>query len=172
MEQIILPAQGEVDYGEALELAIEREIKAKFMYRTIAKYSKVPHLVKKLEFLAEEEQSHRDNLEDLYKKIVGKKKDFDAMVKFPDESKAGKLAELSTPELLKIAIDKEKEANAYYVTLALNSEDKAMKDIFNYLAEEEVTHRRMLEIELKLYEGEKPLSRPVESIPGVYREWW
>ncbi|MCD4782249.1 MAG: ferritin family protein [Candidatus Eremiobacteraeota bacterium] len=172
MEQIILPAQGEVNYAEALELAIEREIKAEFMYRTIAKYSKVQHLINKLRFLADEEQSHKENLQDLFKKIVGKKKDFDSMVKFPDESKTGELAKLNTPELLKIAVEKEKESNAYYVTLSLNSKEQALKDIFNYLAEEEATHRRMLELELKLYEEETPLSRPVETIPGIYRDWW
>ena len=67
---------------------------------------------------------------------------------------------------------KEKEAHAYYITLAANSDDEAMRDIFYYLAEEELTHRRMLEIELKLYTGEMPLARPVEAIPGVYRDWW
>lgn len=172
MEQRILPSSGEVKYAEALDMAIEREIKAKFMYKTIARYSQNPHFKVKMEFLAEEEQSHRDNLEDLYKKIVGKTKDFDANIQLPDESKVKGLAEMKITELLIIAIDKEKEANAFYVTLASNTEDYGVKDLFNYLAEEETTHRRILELELKLYEGEKPLSRPVEVIPGVYRNWW
>ncbi len=172
MEQKILPSSGEVKYADALAMAIEREIKAKFMYKTIAKYSKVPHLKTKVEFLAEEEQSHRENLEDLYKKIGGETQDFDAQVHFPDESKVKGLAEMKVDELLKVAIQKEKEAHAFYITMASNSKDEGMKDLFNYLAEEESTHRRILELELKLYEGEKPLSRPVEAIPGIYRDWW
>jgi len=172
MEQKILPAQGEASYAQSLEIAIEREIKAKFMYKTMARFTKVEHMKTKLEFLAAEEQSHRDNLEDLYKKIVGKTKDFDGMVSFPDEKKAAKVANLEIPELLKIAIGKEIEANEFYKKMASTTEDDAAKNIFNYLAEEEMTHQRMLEIELKLYMGEKPLARPVEAIPGIYRDWW
>ena len=172
MEQKILPSQGKTNYSEALELAIEREIKAKFMYKTIARHTQVGHMKTKMEFLAEEEQSHRENLEDLYKKIVGKTKDFDGMVSFPSEEKAKEIAEMDIKEILKVAIGKEEEANQHYIALAKEAEEDSLKDLFHYLAEEEVTHRRMLELELKLYTGEMPLSRPVEAIPGVYRDWW
>ena len=60
MQQKILPAQGEVNYLEALDIAIEREIKAKYMYETLAKYVKTEHMKNKLAFLASEEQKHRD----------------------------------------------------------------------------------------------------------------
>jgi rubrerythrin len=172
MEQNILPAQGDTSYVKPLELAIEREIKARYMYKAIAKHSTVPNIKTKLEFLAEEEQSHRENLEDLYKKIVGKSKDFEASIIFPDESKSEMYAKFEITEILEIAIEKEKEACDFYKDLAHKSGEGSLKDLFNYLAEEELTHKRILELELKLYTGATPLSRPVETIPGVYRDWW
>lgn len=172
MEQKILPSQGKTVYAEALEMAIEREIKAKYMYKTIARHTQVGHMKAKMEFLADEEQSHRENLEDLYVKIVGESKDFDAMVSFPDESKGEGFAKMEIKEILGVAIGKETEAYEFYKDLAKKEEVDSLIDLFNYLAEEELTHRRMLELELKLYTGEMPLSRPVEAIPGVYREWW
>ncbi len=172
MEQKILPSQGKTVYAEALELAIVREIKAKFMYKTIAHHTQVGHMKTKMEFLADEEQSHRENLEDLYVKIVGESKDFDSLVPFPDESKGNEFAKMEIKEVLGVAIGKETEAYEYYRDLAKKEEVDSLVDLFNYLAEEELTHRRMLELEMKLYTGEKPLSRPVEAIPGIYREWW
>lgn len=174
MKQNILPAQGEVDYLEALEIAVGREIKAKFMYDSMAKYVDSEHMKNKLKFLASEEQSHRDNLEDLYKKISGKSKNFDAIVSFPSEEKVKSASKLEITQLLKVAIDKEKEANALYTTLAGNADDEGMKEIFNYLAEEELNHRRMLELELTLYKKERPQGnkRSVEMVPSVYKEWW
>lgn len=174
MQQNILPSQGSVNYLEALDIAIEREIKAKFMYLMMAQHTKAGKLVTKLKFLADEEQSHRDNLEDLYKKISGKSKDFDSSVSFPSSEKVKSTAELELSELLKVAISKEKEAYEFYVELADNSADEGMKDLFRYLAEEESNHRRILEAELKLYTGERPMGneRSVEMVPGIYKEWW
>lgn len=172
MEQRILPSQGDVKHADAIEMAIGREIKAKYMYQTIAKYSQEPRLKVKMSFLTEEEQNHRDNLEDLYKKITGAVKNFDESVSLPDESKFKEYAGMPIDELLKLAVEKEVEAHDFYKELANNSENVGMKDLFNYLAEEEMTHRRLLEIEYKLYQGATPLARSVETIPGVYKDWW
>lgn len=172
MEQKILPSQGKTLYAEALEVAIVREIKAKFMYKMIARHTQVEHMKTKMEFLAEEEQSHRENLEDLYIKIAGSTKDFDALADFPDESKGEKFDKMDIKEILKVAIGKETEAYDFYTDLAGKEDNEGLKDLFHYLAEEELTHRRMLELELKLYSGEIPISRPVETLPGIYREWW
>lgn len=174
MQQNVLPAQGKVNYLEALEIAIEREIKARFMYVTMARYAKETHMKRKLEFLAQEEDSHKVNLQDLYQKISGLTRDFDDLVKFPDEGTAASLASVEMADLLRLAIGKETEASQFYVVLAGNSSDPSMKEIFNYLAEEELTHRRMLELQLKLYVGERPMGNEasVEMVPGVYKEWW
>lgn len=174
MQQYVLPAQGKVNYLEALEVAIQREIKSKYMYQMMARFAKTTHLKNKLEFLALEEKNHWDNLEDLYKKISGKKGDFESLVSYPQEEKAKGMAEMEMTELLKIAIAKESEANGFYVDLARSTDDQGMRDLFNYLAEEEITHRRMLEVEMRLYTGERPMGneRSVEMVPGVYKEWW
>lgn len=174
MKQNILPSQGKAEYLDALEVAIEREIKAKFMYEKMADYSNTDHLVKKLHFLAQEEQSHRDNLEDLYKKIGGRKPDMEGKISFPSEESAKKMADVEMKDLFMVAIDKEKEATEFYVDLANTTDEPSLKEIFHYLAEEEVTHRRMLEVELKLYTGERPMGneRSVEMVPAVYKEWW
>ncbi|MCE1245692.1 MAG: ferritin family protein [Firmicutes bacterium] len=172
MEQNILPAQGNTSYAQALEIAIEREIKARFMYKSIAKHATSSHMKTKLEFLAEEEQDHRENLEDLYKKITGTPKDFESAIIFPDEADAANYAQLEITEIIAVAIEKEEEANKFYTEMAEKADEGALKDLFSYLAEEELTHKRMMQLELKLYTGATPLSRPVETIPGVYRDWW
>ncbi len=174
MQQNILPAQGSATYLESLEIAIEREIKAKFMYETMAKYARENHMKNKLIFLAQEEQSHRDNLEDLYSKIAGKTKDFDQTIKYPSEESAAKYANIGMKDLLKTGIEKETEASQFYTEMATNTEETSIREIFYYLAEEELTHRRMLELQLKLYSGERPMANEasVEMVPGVYKEWW
>jgi rubrerythrin len=175
MQQYILPAQGDTaHYLESLEIAIVREIKARYIYKTIAKYSRHPELTRKLEFLADEEFQHRNNIEDLYNKISGKLKNFDSIVVLPDESSVKAAAGLEKTELLKMAIGKEIEAHDLYITLASQNEDTSISEMFKYLAEEEVTHRRILELELKLFTGQKPIGaeRSLETIPGVYKEWW
>jgi rubrerythrin len=175
MEQKILPAQGDrAGYLDALEIAIAREIKAKFIYQTIAALTSSDRLRKKLDFLAGEEQYHRENLEDLYKKISGEIKDFDRMVIFPGKDAVQKAAELDVIDLLKLAIEKEIEAYDYYIVMSGKTENDAVKEMFRYLAEEELTHKRMIEVELKFYSGEKPMGqeRPLEKVPAVYLEWW
>jgi rubrerythrin len=175
MEQKILPAQGNTTrYLEALDIAIIREIKAKFMYRTIASIASSDNLKRKMEFLAAEEQNHRENLEDLYRKISGTSKDFDSLVLFPDVDEAGKIAEMEIVDILRLAMDKETEAHDYYMEMSRETENEAVREMFRYLAEEELTHKRMLEVELKLYSEVKPMGneRPMEKFPSVYGEWW
>jgi rubrerythrin len=175
MEQRILPSQGdEVKYLEALDIAIIREIKAKFIYRAIAALASSDKLKRKLEFLAGEEQYHRENLEDLYRKISGKTKDFDRMVIYPDEDIIRKSVKLEIIELLKLAVEKEVEAYDYYMNMSRETENETVMEMFRYLAEEELTHKRMIELELKIYSGEKPMGqeRPDEKIPAVYKDWW
>ncbi|MFP4496951.1 MAG: ferritin family protein [Vulcanimicrobiota bacterium] len=174
MKQDILPSQGKTEYLDALEIAVEREIKAKYMYDMMADYVDSKRMKNKLKFLASEEQNHRDNVEGLYKKISGTTKNFDEQTRLPSEKSVKEAQKLSLDELINLAIQKELEAQQFYKELAQNSKEEAISTLFHYLAGEEHNHQEILELELKLLKGAKPLGveTSVQMVPAVYKEWW
>lgn len=55
--------------------------------------------------------------------------------------------ELTLEEAWKLAIEREKEAYEFYMRVYRTATDPAIKSLFHHLAQQEVTHRQLLEDE-------------------------
>ena len=51
-------------------------------------------------------------------------------------------------DILKFAIDREKQANRFYVALAQRVDDPEMQEVFEMLAQDELEHKAKLELEV------------------------
>ena len=146
--------QSQKSLGEILEVAIEFERTARDFYSgLIPKVSKqIRYLV---EELAEEEQRHFDLFTDL-KARPDIEQQIQAMVEVPASDKRFSDAIL-LPELgdkpddqavLQYALGREHAAMEQYRSLAENTADGPIKELFAFLANEETLHKNQLE---KLY---------------------
>ena len=146
--------QSQKSLGEILEVAIEFERTARDFYSDlIPKVSKqIRYLV---EELAEEEQRHFDLFTEL-KSRSDIEQQIQAMVEVPASDKRFSDAIL-LPELgdrpddqsvLQYALGREHAAMEQYRSLAENTADGPIKELFAFLANEETLHKNQLE---KLY---------------------
>jgi rubrerythrin len=146
--------QSKKTLAEILEVAIEFEKTARDFYTDlIPKVSKqIRYLV---EELAEEEQQHYDLFKEL-KSRSDLEQQIDALVEVPASDKRFSDAVL-LPDLgehpddqavLQYALGREHAAMEQYQSLAENTSDGPVKELFAFLANEETLHKNQLE---KLY---------------------
>jgi rubrerythrin len=141
---------------EIVGLAIRSEDEAAKFYGEISKRIKNALVRSKYESLAREEARHRQILTALYKKMTGE----NAPPPIPGEPRvaegAGKLPDGKDMEaLLRLAIDREREAQAFYEQMATKMQDANSSRLFKYLAGIERSHEVMLEAELEAYLADK-----------------
>ena len=135
------------EYQNILSRAIDREIEAFSFYRNAAEKVKDSNLKTLFMGLAEEENGHRDQLQNLMKKSPSElhfdeKKD----VKLYESLDVPTLTTDLTPlEGLVLAIRKELEAMQLYTQLANANTDQGQKQIFQELAKMELGHKTRLE---------------------------
>ncbi len=133
----------ELDALSALKVAISREKGAQEFYEAVAKKMTREALRNKFSYLATIEAEHFEQLFDLYKKISGgKEPELDI-----DEAEIGKHKvsdKLTSEEAIDLAINAEQKAYDFYRFAALKSKNKNSKDMFEYLASEELEHKRLL----------------------------
>jgi len=132
---------------EVLGLAISQEVMAHKRYKLFASRVKNPLVKEKFLSLAREEMAHRKMLYSLLQQYTGEAKP-------PLPKKAPRLdmdAEVNRPlpEILKLAIEKEREARVFYRDAANKASDPTGKRILLYLAQFEEGHERTLRIELE-----------------------
>lgn len=136
--------------GEALELAISREIQAAEFYTELAGRMTNPLMQVLFERLAEEELEHKATLElemmkeGLVAQTLGRLIDVghaEYSAEIQDE------ANLEYKDLLEVAIRKERLAFRYYAELAGLVSEPAVRDVLLELAEEEARHAVMFEME-------------------------
>jgi len=130
---------------EVLGLAISQEVLAYKRYKLFADRVNNPLVKEKFLSLAREEKAHREMLYTLLKRYTGEAKP-------PLPKKAPRLdkdMELSLPlhEILQLAIEKEREAQAFYKNAANRAADPSGKRLLMYLAQFEEGHERSLKIE-------------------------
>ena len=139
---------GNFDLEDLLLTAIKSEIDSNKLYTKIAKKTNNGLLQNKLEFLAIEEEKHKDFIEEIYKNHYPEKE-----LKIPRETVVP-LPEIKIDEdtpvstLLKSAMGAEKNAREFYTHLA-NRFEKGCK-IYNtllYFADMEQGHYKILETE-------------------------
>jgi rubrerythrin len=130
---------------EVLGLAVRQEIEAYKRYKLFATRVANPLVKEKFISLAREEKAHKDLLFGMLKKSTG-----EAKPPLPKNAPRFNLeAELnrSLPEILELAIQKEREAQKFYTEAAKSAADPTGRRILEYLAEFEKGHERVLKAE-------------------------
>ena len=138
--------EAEMDVLSALELAISREKGAQDFYLEVASTVVKVKIQNKFKYLATVESEHFDQLSELYVKLShGKQPHVD-----PSITKVGKKsvdASISGEEALDLAMQAEQKAYDFYRNAALKSVSTQAKEMFEYLAAEELEHKRLLSID-------------------------
>lgn len=136
-------------FENVIEFAIKNEIEASKMYRDLADTTTVSGMKVVFEGFAKEEEGHRAKLEAIRS---GK-----TALALDTEIKDLKIVEflvdvepepdMNYQEVLVFAMKKEKEAFKLYTALADFTDDAALKETFQALAQEEAKHKLRFEIE-------------------------
>lgn len=142
---------------EALEIALEAELKARAFYAQAAAEVQDPHGRDLLGRLAAFEEYHAHELTELARSLQstgrfiayeGRTMDQFAPVVGSGEATGTLLAELQdVAGILSRAIDNEKIAGERYRQLAEETDDPAGQEMFKKLSQEEAVHQRILEDE-------------------------
>jgi rubrerythrin len=133
---------------EVLGVAIRSEVEAHRFYAQALKAVRNPLLREKLSRLAAEEKRHRQILEERYKRSSGE--EFPAIPRKGGVEGKGKMPKDLAPEgILKLAIQKEREAAQFYRQQALKAADMSGRFMLEYLADFERSHEQSLQAELK-----------------------
>ncbi len=134
---------------ELLKAAIKSEMESKAVYEYMA--GKVPNafLSDKLRFIANEEQKHREFLEEVYRTHLGKpvgELPMDSPVPLPGISISEPYVMAS--DVMYQAMEAEKGASDFYGSLAERFQgDEKTKETLIYLSKMEMGHYRLLEVE-------------------------
>lgn len=135
---------------EALGVAIKSEIEAASLYARLRERVGSSSLAAKLHFVQAEEEKHRAILEGEYQRRfpdVDLRLPPDAVVPLPDEAS---FADLSVPELFRVAMQAEQASAEFYLREAERTQDEAGRTILRYLGKVERGHYLMLETEYDL----------------------
>jgi rubrerythrin len=131
--------------------AIKSEIDSREVYSKIGDRVKNFMLKERMEFLAREEEKHREFLVSLYKKnFPGKEPEIPDVTPVP--LPVIEIGDENTPlsDVLESAMNAEKVANEFYTSMAgLFEKDADTNKMLKYLASMEMGHYKLLEIEKK-----------------------
>jgi len=140
---------------EVVGLAIAKEREAQNLYTRMSSEMKNPLVREKFLSLVREERRHEEILSGMYVKMTGE-------AHAPVPSFSGKASKTIFPgagatfeELLIFAIDREKDAQRLYLQGADVAKDDSGRRTFNYLADFERGHERILTAELENYRRDK-----------------
>lgn len=136
---------------EVLGLAIRSEEEAAEFYSSVAKMIKNELVRSKYEALAQEENRHREMLLGLYRRATGEK-EAPVIPGSPRTAEGGfPIPKISVENLLRLAIAREQEAQAFYRRAAERTSDHTAQRMLQYLADIEHGHELMLNAELEAY---------------------
>lgn len=143
--------QGDADkIEELLRTAIKREEESNALYTQAAKMVKSAPSRVLLEELAAEELTHKAKLEDLLaggvKWVVRGYMDKVTDLKISDYLVAQPLREdADFQDVLAVAAKREKNAYDFYTAVSEVAQDQAVKNLFAWLANEEMKHKQKVE---------------------------
>ena len=143
---------------EVIGMAIRSEEDAAKFYGHISKMIENDLVRAKYEHLAREEVNHRRMLTELYKKMSGGQDRPPRIPGTPETAEGGGVPEDmadSLGSLLKLAVQREQKAGAFYGDAADRATDLSGQRILRYLADVEHGHELMLEKELDAYLRDK-----------------
>jgi rubrerythrin len=136
-------------FQDILKFAISRQEKAIESYEKLSDLTQSPGLKELLLELQEEEKKHKSLLEG----ITDQKIDSFKIKEVPDLKISDYLTEetpsedMNFQDLLIFAAKKEQEAVDLYSNLAKNAEDEELEKLFQFLIQQEKTHKLRLEKE-------------------------
>ncbi|NIO49464.1 MAG: rubrerythrin [Candidatus Aminicenantes bacterium] len=136
--------------NELLEIAIKAEMEANKTYSDLARRISNPLLKEKFQWLAYEENKHKEILEKLYKTLY--QGDEPQVPDTVDETLLPSIhidPSSSFADILHQAMESEKSAENFYANLSKRFEDP-QKKILNYLSKVEHSHYMMLQSEYVL----------------------
>jgi rubrerythrin len=137
------------NFQEILNFAISKEEKAIDAYGTMSEKTKAPGLKELLIELQEEERNHKKLLEGISDQKI---QSFE-IKEVPDLKITDYLLEeaptedMNFQDLLIFAAKKEQEAVDLYTNLESNAKDEELKKLFQFLIQQEKTHKLKLEKE-------------------------
>lgn len=143
----------ELDVLKALELAIAREKGAQEFYAGVAGTITSEKVSNKFKYLATIEETHFDQLSEMYEKLSGGQK---ATIDLSG-SEIGKhkvSPDITTEEAIELAIQAEQKAYDFYRTAALKAKSGAAKEMFQHLAAEELEHKRLFSMDMAAQGGQ------------------
>jgi len=147
-----------------LEFALEQEAKACEFYAALARQVKDRPLKNKLESLSEFERGHERVVAGLYKDAGGAEPPIPAVKKRATDRALRKKASVS--DVLGMAIEAERLAQAFYVRAARKCQTEAQRAVLERLAEEEKQHEELLASERNLLE-ERSLWFTRDEVPWM-----
>ncbi|MCR4404182.1 MAG: ferritin family protein [Candidatus Acetothermia bacterium] len=134
---------------EALGIAIKSEVHAAEVYGRLLGMVKNRALRERLAFLKGEEERHRRLLEELYKKSFP-----EVELALPERSlvpmELVMKEEITVPELLKLAMEAERQSERFYQEMAAKTKDSSGKTLLAYLGKMEHGHYELLASEAEL----------------------
>jgi len=151
-ESFLSEDERELEALKALELAIAREKGAREFYNSVAETVEKESIKNKFKYLASIEQDHFDQLSELYVKVSGGKQP----VISEKDSEIGKHSvspDITAEEATELAMDAEQKAYNFYRNAALKAKNEKSRQMFEYLAAEELEHKRLLSVDMASMPG-------------------
>ncbi len=137
---------------QALELAINRENGAREFYENAALIMKSAALVNKFRYLATIEAGHYEQLAELYIKLSGGTQPADNL-RLTEIGKNLLTDSMTSAEAVDLSIQAEQKAYDFYRHAALKSVKPEVKEMFEFLAAEELEHKRLLLLDKASMQG-------------------
>lgn len=151
------PTTVEADKGDvlqALALAVAREKGAQEFYQAAsAKFTQLA-LRNKFLYLAAVEQEHFEQLSALYRTIAGgaSPRSDKASV---EVSGASLTEKMTVEEVIALAMNAERAAHEFYLAAAGRARSAKAREMFHFLAEQELEHYRLLSVDMAAQQGGK-----------------
>jgi rubrerythrin len=144
-------AEKELSPLEALQVAASREKGAQDFYAEMANVAQEEAVQNKFKYLSAIEEGHFLQLSDLYKQLSGEEPTVD--IKQNELGKHRVSADITSQEAVDLAIWAEEKAYEFYRHAASKSQGGKIKEMFEYLAAEELEHKRLFLVDKAAAQG-------------------
>ncbi len=150
-KELLKKDTSELRLEEILSFAVAQEIKAQKLYEKINEKSSKKSLESLVDLLIEEEKSHESKIRSIFNDFFPDKDIENFNMDIGDDLSNNierKSEDYTVNELLKTAIEKEKDSSELYRTIAERVDEYKVSNLLSYLAYIENEHRSMLQKEL------------------------
>ncbi len=135
----------QMDPLTALRIAISREKGAREFYLGVSEKVVETSVKNRFTYLADVEKDHFDQLSDFYKELTGESPEID--MKYAEIKGATVSGDITAEKALDLAMEAEQNAYDFYHQAAAKAKSNNAKKMFDYLAGEELEHKRLLSID-------------------------